>query len=98
MLWKMGLDIIPLEVGSMTLKFALACFVLSSALYIINALFLSAAIPKGVPLIREPPGKRSFSWKTRLAYYTDCESLYREAYQNVCFLSPNHRPTNTNEV
>ncbi|KAL4812992.1 cytochrome P450 [Aspergillus spinulosporus] len=56
-------------------------FLVSAALlYIINTVFLGAVYPKGVPFIREPPGKTSFSLKTRLAYLTDCESLFREAY------------------
>ncbi|KAL4758230.1 cytochrome P450 [Aspergillus foveolatus] len=56
-------------------------FLLSAALlYVINTVFFGAAYPKGVPFIRERPGKTSFSLKTRLAYLTDCESLFREAY------------------
>ncbi|KAL4928078.1 cytochrome P450 [Aspergillus undulatus] len=53
---------------------------LAAVLYIINAAFYSVPTPKGVPFIREPPGKTSFSWATRLAYLRDCESLFREAY------------------
>ncbi|RDW57887.1 cytochrome P450 [Aspergillus mulundensis] len=52
----------------------------ATILYFINSLFLSAPLPQGVPFIREAPGKRSFSLKTRLAYLTDCESLFKEAY------------------
>ncbi|KAH6887763.1 cytochrome P450 [Thelonectria olida] len=44
--------------------------------------FLGVPYPKGIPLIREPEGARRFSLRTRLAYYTDCEALFREAYQN----------------
>ncbi|KAL4781964.1 cytochrome P450 [Aspergillus varians] len=51
-------------------------------LYLVNAIFLNVASPKGVAFIREPLGKSSFSLKTRLAYLTDCESIFREAYQN----------------
>jgi hypothetical protein len=39
--------------------------------------------PPGVALVRERPGARHFSWRTRLAYYMDCKSLYREAFDNV---------------
>ncbi|KAL4910489.1 hypothetical protein BDW74DRAFT_20 [Aspergillus multicolor] len=52
----------------------------ATLLYFINNLFLSAPLPQGVPFIRETPGKQSFSLKTRLAYLTDCESLFKEAY------------------
>ncbi|KAM0335535.1 hypothetical protein ACHAQA_000583 [Verticillium albo-atrum] len=37
--------------------------------------------PSNLPRLREKPGARSFSFKTRLAYYTDCEALYREAHE-----------------
>lgn len=51
-------------------------------LYILDTL-ISVPYPKGVPLLREPPGARRFSLKTRLAYYSDCASLFQEAYENV---------------
>ncbi|KAL4810621.1 cytochrome P450 [Aspergillus unguis] len=47
--------------------------------FYINAIF-SVPNPKGVRLVREPVGKSTFSWRTRLAYLTDCKSLFREAY------------------
>ncbi|KAL2847551.1 cytochrome P450 [Aspergillus pseudoustus] len=64
------------------LGIGLICLVPAALLYIINALFLRVTNPQGVPLIREPTGKKSFSLKTRLAYMFDCEALFREAYQN----------------
>lgn len=51
-------------------------------LYSLNTL-VTVPYPKGVPLLREPPGATRFSLKTRAAYYADCPSLFREAYQNV---------------
>lgn len=64
-----------------------AYFVLFAALVFVGLYRLDALIsvpyPKGVPLLREPPGATRFSLKTRLAYYTDCPSLYREAWENV---------------
>ncbi|KAL2788166.1 hypothetical protein BJX66DRAFT_264709 [Aspergillus keveii] len=45
--------------------------------------FLMVASPIGVPFIRKMPGKTSFGWRARLAYLTNCESIFREAYQNV---------------
>lgn len=65
------------------LDICLLCFAVCTVLYIINALFFAIPLPQGVALIREPPGKTSFSFKTRLAYVTDCEAIYREAYHNV---------------
>jgi hypothetical protein len=72
------------EFGS-PLGIGLIGFAVFAVLYVANSLFFSVPYPKGVPLIREPPGKTSFSWKTRLAYFTDCQSVFREAYQNVRF-------------
>lgn len=54
-----------------------------AALYCIERFLLSQPMPKGIPLIREPEGARSFSLRTRLAYLRDCQSLFREAYHNV---------------
>ena len=61
---------------------ALALSLLCIVLYIVSV-FISVPYPKGVALIREPPGARRFSWRTRLAYYTDCSALFREAYHEV---------------
>jgi hypothetical protein len=55
----------------------------ATLLYLVNALFLMVASPIGVPFIRKMPGKTSFGWRARLAYLTNCESIFREAYQNV---------------
>ncbi|KAL3466934.1 cytochrome P450 [Aspergillus heterothallicus] len=60
----------------------LYCLIPSVILYLVNALFLTPPLPKGIALIREPPGKTSFSLKTRWAYLTNCEAIFREAYQN----------------
>ena len=65
------------------LGIALIAFAAIAVLYFVNAAFLADPFPKDVPLIREPPGKRSFSLRTRWAYMTDCEALFREAYENV---------------
>ncbi|KAL2822403.1 cytochrome P450 [Aspergillus granulosus] len=67
--------------SSSLLGIGLFCLVPATLLYIVNALFFRVANPLGVPLIREPTGKTSFSLKTRLAYMFDCETLFREAYQ-----------------
>ncbi|EOO00787.1 putative cytochrome p450 protein [Phaeoacremonium minimum UCRPA7] len=68
------------EFGS-PLGIAAIAFVVIASLYIINSL-ISPPFPKDVPYIREPPGKRSFSLRTRWAYLTDCQPLFREAYEN----------------
>ncbi|KAL3478474.1 cytochrome P450 [Aspergillus californicus] len=57
----------------------------AALLYVIHLLFFRIVIPPNVPFVREPPGKTSFSWRTRLAYLTDCESIFREAYHNVSY-------------
>ncbi|KAM0287015.1 hypothetical protein ACHAQH_000700 [Verticillium albo-atrum] len=44
-------------------------------------IFFGLQYPVNLPRIREKSGARSFSLKTRLAYYIDCEALYREAYE-----------------
>ena len=59
------------------------CFSALSVLYIVHSSFFGVPRPKGVPLLRERPGKRTFSLKNRLSYFTDCESIYREAYHGV---------------
>lgn len=61
---------------------ALTSVVVIVGLYMLNTL-VSVPYPKGVDLVREPAGATRFSLKTRLAYFTDCASLYREAYHNV---------------
>ncbi|KAE9370254.1 putative cytochrome P450 [Stipitochalara longipes BDJ] len=37
--------------------------------------------PAEVVRVREPEGKRTFSFRTRLAYYTDARELFREAFE-----------------
>lgn len=52
-------------------------------LYLISRAFLSVPYPKGIPLIGEPEGATRFSFRTYLRYYTDCQGLFRDAYDNV---------------
>lgn len=42
--------------------------------------------PCNLPRAGEPPGKTTFSLKTRLAYYNDAEQLFKEAYNTVSHL------------
>ena len=60
----------------------LVCFLVAGVV-VIDHFFLSPEYPDGVDLIREPPGARRFSVQTRLAYYTDCRALYKEAWTKV---------------
>lgn len=69
---------------SSPLGLALALSMVFALLYIVNS-YITAPYPKGVALLREPPGAKRFSWRTRLAYYTDCTTLYREAYHQVSY-------------
>ena len=39
--------------------------------------------PSNLPRVREKEGRTRFSLKTRLAYFTDCEALFKEAYNTV---------------
>lgn len=45
--------------------------------------FFAIKYPSNLLLAGEPDGKRTFSWRTRWRYYTDCEALYKETYENV---------------
>lgn len=56
-------------------------------LYVFHPSFFNVQPPEGVPLLRERPGKRVFSLKNRLSYFTDCESIYSEAYRGVRVLT-----------
>lgn len=58
---------------------AVAGFVL---LYLIERYVLDVPYPQGIPIVGQPAGSRRLSLRTRLRYYTDCESLFREAYDN----------------
>lgn len=58
------------------------------ALYLLERHVLSVPYPEGIPLVREPEGARRFSLRTRLAYFVDCEALFRDAYVNVGPYSP----------
>lgn len=42
--------------------------------------------PSNLPRVRED-GRTSFSLKTRLAYYNDCQALFLETYDTVRLLS-----------
>ncbi|KAH7179276.1 cytochrome P450 [Fusarium flagelliforme] len=44
--------------------------------------FISVPYPEGIPLIREPKGAKRFSLRTRWLYFTDCKSLFHEAYHD----------------
>ncbi|KAI9166290.1 Cytochrome P450 monooxygenase iccF [Paramyrothecium foliicola] len=52
----------------------------SILVYWVEELFFQVQVPSEIPLLRESKGARRFSLKTRLAYYTDCKSLFYEAY------------------
>jgi hypothetical protein len=64
---------------------------LGSLIFAVVALIIryinSIPYPANIPRVREKNGATRFSLKTRLAYYTDCEGLFRDAYENVKFLA-----------
>ncbi|WDK19393.1 cytochrome P450 [Colletotrichum graminicola] len=51
-------------------------------LYLISRAFYSIPYPKGISLVGEPDGATRFSIRTYWRYYTDCEGVFREAYDN----------------
>lgn len=56
----------------------------SILLFVIAYQFLFAIrYPANLPLINEPPGKKSFGLKTGWRYYKDCKNIYLEAYKKV---------------
>ncbi|EEY17837.1 cytochrome P450 [Verticillium alfalfae VaMs.102] len=63
----------------------IAAVIFISIAILVSATLLSIAFgiqyPSNVPRIREKPGAGHFSLRTRLAYYIDCEALFREAYE-----------------
>lgn len=63
---------------------------LSYAVLVIVNRAISTPHPKGVPLLREPPGATRFSLRTRIAYWNDSLPFLKEAYQvrNHCPSSP----------
>ncbi len=44
---------------------------------------LPSAYPANLPLIREPTGTKSFSFKTRVAFHSECIKLFSDAYELV---------------
>lgn len=74
------------EMGSLV-GVGFICFASLIVLYVVHSLLFAVPHPKGVPLLRELPGKTRFSLMNRLDYFGNCESIFREAYQNVSVLS-----------
>ncbi|RHZ55175.1 uncharacterized protein CDV56_107749 [Aspergillus thermomutatus] len=66
--------------SSTTTTIILTILVLLGTVIIYPVLF-RFRYPANLPRAGEPPGKRSFSWRTRWRYYTDCEELYKETYE-----------------
>ncbi|GKT64366.1 cytochrome P450 [Colletotrichum tofieldiae] len=70
-----------LEVTS-PISVALAALGSLLILYLANRFVFDTGYPPGIPLVREPVGAKRFSLRTRLAYYTDCERLFHDAYHD----------------
>ncbi|KAL6354335.1 hypothetical protein LRP88_11664 [Fusarium phalaenopsidis] len=75
--------LLPDQLPSLTspLGIVLVVLVTISVLYFVENL-IHVPYPPGIPLIREPEGARRFSLRTRYAYLTDCQALFREAYHD----------------
>lgn len=70
-----------------TVRYAISHVVLCGAVAILFLLvsmhyLTEIRFPPEIPRVREK-GRSRFSFRTRLAYFTDCESLFREAYETV---------------
>jgi hypothetical protein len=73
---------------SLTLQ-TVALAALLVALVGISALYISSIrYPANIPRLRENEGVTRFRLKTRMAYYTDCKNMFREAYEKVTSLLP----------
>jgi hypothetical protein len=79
---------IPSDIGKTSLSFYSATsflFIILSAIIIVvlYAQLSTWQYPVEIARVREPAGKRTFSLRTRLAYYTGCRELFREAFEKV---------------
>jgi hypothetical protein len=61
----------------------LVSFAVLTSILIVYQRFLTKRYPANLPLIYEPAGAKRFRLRTRLAFHTDCEKLFRDAYENV---------------
>jgi hypothetical protein len=50
---------------------------------VIYQTFFAIRYPRNLPRIGSPPGARGFTWRTYWKYYTDCQGLFRDAFENV---------------
>lgn len=66
---------------------AVSIFILGLVLVLVAIRHFSIQYPVEIPRVREP-GRTRFSLRTRLAYYTDCAGLFRDAYEQVCIGTP----------
>ena len=73
---------LPPEGVSNTTKLV-GIFGISATVFLVASLFFGPDPYPNVNLVGEPEGRRWFSLKTRWRYYTDCASLYDEAYNKV---------------
>lgn len=68
--------------GLITLPGVVVASILIAISSIVNRR-LAIRYPSNLPRVREPAGATRFSLKTRLAYHTDCNALFEEAYEKV---------------
>ena len=67
---------------SLLQSFVAPCLLIAIAAYTFQRLS-SLKYPAELPRVREAAGKTRFSLRTRLAYFTDCEALFQEAYEKA---------------
>ncbi|KAI1929809.1 hypothetical protein LOZ65_001637 [Ophidiomyces ophidiicola] len=58
----------------------LAILAISAAVFAFYKTFLADSLPKDIPLVREKPGRKGFSLRTRISFYLDCSRLYRDVW------------------
>lgn len=74
---------LPFPEGNETWAAVIVTALVICAVLTIYQAFFAIKYPANLPLAGEPDGKRTFSWRTRWRYYTDCEALYEEAYEKA---------------
>ncbi|KFX93485.1 hypothetical protein O988_06800 [Pseudogymnoascus sp. VKM F-3808] len=80
-LLKFGKHLESVLVSSSLQTIALAAIFIAVFAHLVIGYLTQVRYPPNLPRVREPAGATRFSLKTRWDYYTDCKSLYKEAYE-----------------
>lgn len=87
---RLGADALLRTLAALPLPLQIlgASLALALALCLLERYVTGVPYPPSIPLVREPAGTRRFSLRTRLAYYTDCRTLFEDAWNQVTFFPP----------